>query len=535
MLRRRLVAALAAMTASTMVLGSVPAAAAVDPSLLASLDIGGAETVTYDAMTQLLFVSNADEASMAVVDLSDPTNPVLVESVPMSPYGGGVTSVDSSAGLVVMGVTGATPQDPGAAVFFDATTREHVATVPTGALPDAVKFTPDGSMVVTTNEGEPNADYTVDPEGSLTVIPIVDGVPGTPTTIGFEAFTSQQADLVAAGLRLFGPGASLVQDLEPEYVAFTDDSATAYVTLQENNAIAVVDLTVPVVTAIVPLGYKDHSVAGNEIDASDRDELNGNFQLWPVQGMYLPDQIATVNGYIISANEGDSRDYDTFTEETRVADMTLDPEVFPNAADLQAESALGRLLVSTVNSDVDGDGNVDVLYSYGGRSISVWGPDGSLVWDSGSELERAVLELTPEAWDDGRSDNKGPEPEGVVTGEVDGSVFAYVALERTSGIAVWDMTDPTAPVFTTILQPPADTDVSPEGMVFIAAQDSPNGQPLLAVANEVSGTLAVWAVGPMMDIEDEEILPTSGAGITLGLMGVALVLGGLAIGRRRTL
>lgn len=516
-----------------MILGSVPAAAAVAPSLLASLDLGGAETVAYDPLSQRLFVSNADEVAMGVVDLSDPTNPVLVESVSLAPYGAGVTSVDTSSGLVVMGVTGATTQDPGAAVFFSASDLSHLATVPTGALPDAVKFTPDGTMVVTTNEGEPNADYSVDPEGSLTLIPIVDGVPGTPTTIGFEAFAAQQADLVAAGLRIFGPGATLTQDLEPEYVAFTDDSSTAYVTLQENNAIAVVDLTVPVVTAIVPLGYKDHSVAGNEIDASDRDELNGNLQVWPVQGMYLPDQIAMVNGYIISANEGDARDYETFTEETRVADMTLDPETFPNAVDLQADSALGRLTVSTVNSDPDGDGDVDVLYSYGSRGISVWGPDGSLVWDSGSELERRVIELTPDAWDDGRSDNKGPEPEGVVTGVVGDSTFAYVALERTSGIAVWDMTDPTAPVFTTILQPPAATDVSPEGMAFIAAEDSPNGQPLLAVANEVSGTLAVWAVGPMA--EEGNVLPTTGSGITLGLVGVALVLGGVAISRRRML
>lgn len=517
---------------TTLALGAAPVAGAMEPELLASLDLGGAETVAYDPASQRLFVSNATEVAMGVVDLSDPSAPAIVDSVSLAPYGGGVTSVAVKDGLVAMGVTGATTQDNGAVVFFDANDLSHVATFPTGPLPDDVKFSPDGTLVVTANEGEPNGDFSIDPNGSISVIRIVDGLPADVTTVDFTSFEAQRATLEQAGVRIFGPEATLASNLEPEYVAITDDSTTAYVTLQENNAVAVVDLTVPVVTAIVPLGFKDHSVAGNELDASDRDNLNGNLQSWPVLGMYLPDQIALVNGYIISANEGDARDYDAFSEETRVADMTLDPETFPNAAELQDETALGRLTVSTVNSDTDGDGDVDVLYAYGSRGISVWSADGALVWDSGSELERQVLALTPQAWDDSRSDNKGPEPEGIVAGEIGGERYVFVALERTSGVAVWNVTDPTAPAFTTILQPPAETDVSPEGMVFINGFDSPDGSPLLAVSNEVSGTLAIWRLAPAEAYDDEELLPTSGSTTVLAIVALGAVALGALILRR---
>lgn len=527
MRRRRLAAATAALATSTLAFGAVPASAAVQPELLASLDLGGAETVAYDPASRRLFVSNADEVAMGVVDLSDPTTPTIVESVSLAPYGGGVTSVAVKNGLVAMGVSGESVQHDGAVVFFRADDLSHLATVPTGPLPDDVKFSPDGTMVVTANEGEPDSRYTVDPDGTVSVIRIVDGVPAGVTTVGFTAFEAQRAALVAAGLRIFGPNATLASDLEPEYVAISADSRTAYVSLQENNAVAVVDLTIPQVTAIVPLGTKDHSVPGNEIDASDRDDLDGNLQTWPVQGMYLPDQLAIVDGYIITANEGDARDYETYSEESRVKDLTLDPDIFPNAAELQEDTALGRLTVSTVNSDTDGDGDVDVLYSYGSRGISVWGPDGSLVWDSGSELEREVLALTPAAWDDGRSDNKGPEPEGIVSGQIGGDTYVFVALERTSGIAVWNVNDPTAPEFVTIMQPPADTDVSPEGMVFIPGTQSGNGQPLLAVSNEVSGTLAVWALGSA-----EVTLPATGTGAVLVVIALATLALGLIAMRR---
>lgn len=524
--------AVAATGAAAMLTATHTVYAAPTSDRLATLALDGAETVAYDSAQEVAFVSSAGAVAVHAVDLSDPAAPTLIESIDLSPYGGSVQSVAVGQGLLAVAVAAVVPQDEGSVVFFRTADRSFVADVTTGALPDDLKFTPDGTKVVTANEGEPNADYSVDPLGSISVIPVIAGTPGAATTVDFTSFEAQRAALVAQGLRVFGPAASLASDLEPEYVTIAPNSTTAYVTLQENNAIAVVNLSTPAITAIRPLGVKDHSAPGNEIDASDRDAVSGNLDTWPVYGMYMPDQAALVGGYLITANEGDARDYDTFGEEARVATLTLDPTAFPDAVSLQDETALGRLVVSSVGSDPDDDGDADVLYSYGARSISVWTPNGALVWDSGSELEREVLSRASSSWDDGRSDNKGPEPEGIVSGVVDGETYVYVALERTSGVAVWKVTNPLAPVFQGILQP-ADTDESPEGMAFVSIANSPTDRPLLLVANEGSGTLAVWAVGSAATEPEPPTLPETGSSLFLAMLAAGAVVAGGALLRLR--
>jgi len=130
--------------------------------------------------------------------------------------------------------------------------------------------------------------------------------------------------------------------------------------------------------------------------------------------------------------------------------------VFPNAATLQEGENLGRLNVSTIDGDTDGDGDYDALYAYGGRSFSIRSANGDLVFDSGSRLENITARLLPEAFNsdnaendslDSRSDNKGPEPEGVTVGRVDGRTYAFVGLERIGGVAVFDVSQPQAPFF----------------------------------------------------------------------------------------
>jgi hypothetical protein len=88
-----------------------------------------------------------------------------------------------------------------------------------------------------------------------------------------------------------------------------------------------------------------------------------------------------------------------------------------------------------------------------------------------------------------RNDDKGAEPEGVVVGEMFGKIYAFVGLERSGGILVYDVTNPSAPVFDQYIYLP--THESPEGLDFIPAAESPNGAPMLVVAHEVSGTVAV--------------------------------------------
>jgi uncharacterized protein len=409
--------------------------------------------------------------------------------------------------------------------FYDAATGTLLKDVDVGYLPDMLTFTPDGSKVLVANEGEPNsygqAD-SFDPVGSVSIIDLSGGVAAaTVQDAGFAAFNSQMASLKAAGVRIFGPGASVAQDLEPEYIAVAPDGLTARITLQENNAVAVLDIASGTITQILPLGLKDYNLVGNGLDASDRD-VNGssggggliNIQNWPVVGAYMPDAIASysIDGqtFYISANEGDARDYTGYAEEVRVGSSayTLDPTVFPNAADLKLSQNLGRLTVTTASGDTDGDGDFDQIVAFGGRSFTIWDSAGAQVYDSGDQIEQITAQRTPQLFNsegtvtgfDSRSDNKGPEPEGVVTGVVGGRTFAFIGLERVGDVMVWDVSVPAAPVFVQYINTPEDRGV--EGLTFVSAADSPTGKPLLITAAETSNTVSVFEIAVPPRIAD---------------------------------
>lgn len=480
-----------------------------------------AEIVAHDPASQRLFVVNAQSGQLDVVDIADPTAPRFVATVQVGAAGEVANSVAVHDGLVAVAVEAPVKTDPGRVAFFDADGRP-LASVPVGALPDMLVFTPDGRRVVVANEGEPNDDYSVDPEGSVSVIDVARTAAGLDLTVRTADFRAYDVGgprhaLLPDGVRVFGPGASVAQDLEPEYVVVSSDGRSAWVALQEANAIAIVDLDAARVTAIRPLGFKDHRVAGAGLDASDRDGAIA-IRPWPVYGMYLPDGMAVLEWqgatYLLTANEGDARDYDTFAEEARVKDLELDPVAFPNAAALQADAALGRLTVTTTLGDRDGDGRFEALYAFGARSFSVWTARGDLVFDSGDQFEQVVAARYPAYFNanheengagtfDNRSDNKGPEPEGVTVGFVDGVPFAFVNLERIGGVMIYDLSDPTAPSFAGYTNhrdfradaaSAAALDLGAESSVFIAAEHSPTGAPLLVVANEVSGTTSIFEV-----------------------------------------
>jgi len=895
-------------------------------------DEGAAEIVSYDPTTQRLFVVNSNATTVDILDISNPSNPTQVGAIDATAFGGGANSVDVKNGIIAVAVENNNAQAPGNVVFFDSN-GQLLNSVAVGALPDMVTFTADGTKVLVANEGEPSDDYTVDPQGSVSIIDLAGGVENaTVSTADFTAFDDRAEELRAKGVRIFGPNASVSQDLEPEYIAVSPDGNTAFVALQENNAFAVVDINSSTVTDILPLGYKDHSkgqptlsqfafptlpelgttpggqsialgglsglwfegvnsangnlqfvtvpdrgpngeptdvdgdganerpfvlpdyqarivrfelnestgqvsltqqiplfrqdgttpitgrpnIAGvdeepvdlngnllpldefgadlegivtapdgtfwmpdeyrpaiyhfdangvlidrfvpqgtaalagqeagtfgtetlpaeysnrrpnrgfeaialdsstgilysfiqtplanpnraasdnsdtirilginpatgepvaeylylledsavrpggrvdkigdavydasqNKFFAIERDastdasakkfifefDLNGatnlladgaptlpegttleqlsadqlaalgiqtvnktkvtnlpsigyqagdkpeglallpdgrlavlndndfglldneipvdgtvplnpnpvptvlglinfsggngldpsnedggiNIANHPVLGILQPDSIDSfaVNGttYYITANEGDSRDYDGFSEETRIGDLTLDPIAFPNAATLQQEANLGRLNTTTTLGDTDGDGDVDRLYSYGGRSFSIFDSFGNLVFDSGDSLEQITAQLLPENFNstndengsfDDRSDDKGPEPEGVEVGIVNGVPYGFIGLERIGGIAVYNLSNPTNPEllqyintrdFSGVAEEGTAGDLAPEGLKFIPANESPNGTPLLAVGYEVSGSTGIFEVNPL--------------------------------------
>jgi hypothetical protein len=522
---------IAAVAVATLTMSSHPASAftpdRVQLKLLGSyqtgvFDEGAAEIAAFDPLTDRLFFVNANAVTVDVLDLSDPASPVKISSIDVTDQGAGANSVDVYDGIVAVAVEGASTTSNGKVAFYD-TDGTFLNAVTVGVLPDMLTFSHDGTKVLVANEGEPSDDYTADPAGSVSIVDLSAGVGNaTVQTAGFTAWDGQEATLRAQGVRIFGPGSSTSQDLEPEYIGLSADGKTAWVALQENNALGVLDVDSATITAIVPLGFKDHSRPGRGMDASNRDDAI-NITTWPTKGMYQPDAIATysVGGkdYIVTANEGDARDYDGYSEEARVKDLTLDPTAFPDRATLQLDENLGRLNSTTAIGDIDGDGDHDIIYSYGARSFSIWGADGTLVWDSGDQFEQRIADILPDNFNatndennfDNRSDDKGPEPEGVVIGWIDGRAYAFIGLERVGGIMVYDITNPHAPSYVTYVihrdfsvafDPDAPTtegllaigDMGPEGLVFISADDSPTGTDLLVVANEVTGSISTYEI-----------------------------------------
>ncbi len=466
------------------------------------------EILTYDQSTQRVYVVNSDLNNVQVLSITDPSNPELINTIDLNVFGQSANSVDVSNGVLAVALEGG-DQQRGSVALFDLE-GELIAGYDAGFLPDMVTFTHAGDKIFCANEGEPSDDYTVDPEGSITIIDISAGAEnGVVNELGLGQFDDADA-LRAAGVRIFGPNATPAQDLEPEYVTISPDDSYAFVTCQENNAVLRINVAAETIDAILPLGYKDYSLPENGIDASDRS--NGpQVMPWPnVIGMYQPDGMASymVDGmiYFVTANEGDARDYDGYSEEERVDDLVLDPTVFPNAAEIQAEDQLGRLKTTSANGDIDGDGDHDVIYSYGARSFSIYDMNGNQVFDSGNEFVRRILENDPDNYVKNRADDKASEPESVAIGEMNGETFAFIGLERQNAFFIYNISDPANAYYAGYGK--RDGDIGPEDAVFIAAADSPNGRDLLITSNEVSGTVTVFAVeeaSQKLEVFDEEI------------------------------
>lgn len=929
---------------SAALLASMLQAQSVDElTHLASYETGGtdaAEVVSYDAENKQVYFTSSAENKLTYLNVSDPSTPTKTVEIDLSTYGGGPNSVDNYNGVIAVAVENDTKTDAGFVVFFDKD-GTHLKTVTAGSLPDMLTFTPDGSKIIVANEGEPNDDYSIDPEGSVSIIDLSNGVANaTVTTIGFTEYNDKKVSLQNKGIRIFGNNgaASVAQDMEPEYITVSADGLKAYVSCQENNALALIDLENLELVDILPLGYKDHSkgtpttelykinelaanwpslgtptynggqpevmlggfsglyyadkestsdvsvfyavpdrgpndapvakadvtpatsqnlrpfklpdyqgrivkftlnhtsgavtlddqilltrqdgttpitgkgniegtdevpvtytdaatdytnedftdVNGVKYHALPYDPYGGDFEgilkdkngdFWmcdeyrpaiyhfeangtlkhryipadeqvlvtkvaadygektlpavynkrwanrgfegigydsvnhviyafiqspmynpssvtknnsdvirilaidatdgtpvaeyvyllernkdagysasrtdkigdacfigdgkflvierdsegpdneegkkyiyevnltgatnilnlpisagtleintadeladmgiqavhktkvvnlpsvgykgsdkaegvallpdnkiavindndfglagagitdnsvlgiisfddnygfdasnkddavnitnhPTLGMLLPDAITSyeVNGkmYIVTANEGDSRDYDGYSEEVRVKDLKLDLTAYPDAAALQEDEDLGRLKTTTSMGDYDNDGDVDQIYSYGARSFSIFDQYGNLVFDSGDDFAQITNTEEPDFFNvdedekDGRSDDKGVEPEAVTVAEINGSVYAFVGFERSSAIVVYDVTDPFAPEFVTYYSNrnlAQEGDIAPEIIKFVSADKSTNGKAMLVVGYEVSGTVGFIQVG----------------------------------------
>ena len=535
-----------------------PQAAGVTAELIGRHQTGvyglsAAEIVEYHSASQRIFVVNARSGKVDIIDAhllgnaTTATAPLalnnldklgeldVAKDVGLS-FMGSVNSVSISGNLLAAAIergdaAGNKTQANGYVAFYQLNgndTPQYLSAVEVGALPDNVVFSHDGKTVLVANEGEPNQDYSVDPEGSVAIIAIADGKPAaTATLVTFTEFNQGNAryNEITKDIKINGPMATVAQDLEPEYISVSPDNSRAFVSLQENNAIAVIDIANAKVAKILPLGLKDYGLNVNKIDASDKDDMINLQAYTGVYGMYQPDTVASYRwnnaDFIVTANEGDSRDYAGFSEEARAGDLTLDPN-HPQFAAAKDKTQLARLKVTKSMGDDDNDGDYDKIVSFGARSFSIWTADGQQVFDSGSDFERITAALlgnnfnnnNEENKGDSRSDDKGPEPEALALGKIGQKLYAFIGLERTSGFMIYDLTNPFDVHFvdyvvnrdfeadfsidTNTGEVKGDAslagDLGPEGMKFVSAEKSPNGRPLLIIGNEVSATTSVYQI-----------------------------------------
>jgi hypothetical protein len=438
---------------------------------------------------KLFVLSSGGGGTLQVTNATDPSAPVLQERLS---YGGGYVSqsVATYGNLVAVALSPAdygTSGGRGLVRFYrlgaDGSLTQ-IADVAVGYLPDGLAFNERGTKLVVANEGEPAAGYAIENPGSIGIIDIdIQGRAGQErfsyTDLGFAGID------LPDGIRISGPaGTTQANDIEPEYVTVLGNYA--YVTLQENNGVAKVNLATKTIEKIFSLGTVDYST--QLVDLSDKD---GGFK--PLlgqayEGLRMADGIAaySVKGkdYFITANEGDGREYGDYTDEAR------------------GSGNANRVKRLTDDANV----GTDLTTTFGSRSISIFDADtGALLWDSGNTLQ--TIAFAASVYDDGRSDDKGVEPEGVVLAKVDGRTYAIVSLERgiNSMLAVFDVTDPTTGQFVTSTVIAGS--ISPEGLKVVEAKQSPTGRPQLVVSNEVSNTLNVFDLGALITAP-----PVAGAG-----------------------
>lgn len=525
---------------------------------------GAAEIVAYQASKKWIYAINSsgDAAVVNIIPADTFDTAALVQDnegiVNTTNLGTAITltlndntsgdansiAIDENNQLLAVAMAAKSVGEAGQVAFYDISgdTPIFIKNVTAGFLPDMVTFSHDGAKVVVANEGEPNGDYSIDPQGSISIINVNDGViADNATNIDFTAYNDKQSELEALGLIFANPtgrtingnliNTTVAMDLEPEYVSISKDNKYAYVSIQENNALAIVNLEDNSLE-LKGLGFKDWSSL--QIDASDKDG-GVNFKSYPgLYGMYQPDTISSFSwkgaNFIVSANEGDAREYffDTtdeadcitkggvdfdeddgclaYIDESRVEDLTLAANFdYLNNDD----NDIGRLKVTTVKGDNNNDGQYESLYAYGARSFTIWDSNGLVVFDSGDDIGRITASVHGEAFNnnedenkgDTRSDDKGAEPEALTIGTIGERTFAFIGLERMGGIMIYDITNPYDVQFEDyfynrglIAGAEITGDLAPEGMTFIPREQSATGEPLLIIGNEISGSIAVWEV-----------------------------------------
>ncbi|GAA6134028.1 choice-of-anchor I family protein [Oceaniserpentilla sp. 4NH20-0058] len=540
-------------------------------------DTSSAEIVSYDQTTDRLYVVNAEDKTIDIlrfdnsgIPLKDGTINLQAAATHAGISIGAANSVVAKDALVAVAIENDNKQGNGIIALYDSNDLSLINTFTAGALPDMVTMTDDANFIVVANEGEPSGDYTVDPEGSVTLVNISSGTSNSNavvTQIDFKAFNQGQSrHSELNNVRLPSPfGASVAQDLEPEYITITTENK-AVVALQENNAFAIIDIATASVESIKGLGEKSWAPVadggqGYELDLTNKDETLTYASYPQLAGYYMPDSLASfeVDGatYIISANEGDGREYVyettqsvcesanhtwdgddfastdpeytteeddciSYTDEARGKNLNVDPahplmneSVYGEDGTIANKNAIGR--VKVIADDMDIAAN-ETVHIFGARSFSIWNMNAEQVFDSGDELSKIAnttshFNVSNDNQDnDDRSDDKGVEPEAIEVASILDKKVAFIGLERQGGIAAYDVTNPaesklltyinnrdfTADICTAVDGTDCDNDEYNPAAGDLGPESieyyTRNEKHYIAVGNEVSGTTTVYEI-----------------------------------------
>ncbi|XP_071172556.1 uncharacterized protein [Mytilus edulis] len=499
---------------------------------------GAIEQTTYDPDNYIVYAVGGN--ILHVIDVKNVTSPKILHHMEIDHVD--LTDIEYCGGYIFVSMHNILFKEEGRVVVYRIFSTSELMVekynITVGSLPDMVYPSKDCMTILVAVEAEAYQDNgkIVDPEGGVGIIKIENNEV-TYKKLDFTEFNSKWSELESKGLRFIhrANNNNFSNDVEPEYIAYNKDYSKAYICLQENNAIAVVDIASETIENILPLGYK--SWGELMMDPSDKDG-GINMRSWPIYGMYQPDTMQVIyvaeKGYLVTSNEGDSKDYSDwggFNEEERVRDVVLseNSSIVKWAADhnlsttFQNDNMLGRLKITNMNGRNE-NGTYDDLYAFGGRGFSIRKLETmELVYDSGDQFEKLQQQYIPLLFNnnagngtktvnqtfDTRSDDKGPESESLAVAHIGNAVLLFIGNERPGSIFIYKITgDASKPEFQSIWNGVQETDnkweelyerrmlsgIDPEDVRYIPAEHSPNKQHILTAAGTVSGTFSMFTI-----------------------------------------
>ena len=417
----------------------------------------GSEIVSVQASSLRVIVSNSVEGLVDILQL-DPAKGLerIARHSLVAPGAGEITSAafHPREAIFAVCVRDSDSLKNGHVEFRAAADGKLLKRIEIGVWPDSLAFSPSGEFVVVANEGEGYVragEGFRSGEGSISLIDLRGGVANAkhslinlPDLAGVEGATQAEHKRLLEreidGEELKVPFGTSPEHIEPEYVAFSPDGARAYVSLQENNAIAVIDVQQGKLDTVFGLGTVRHAA-----DIVDDGKYEPSAELFALRE---PDGIAvSADGrYLLTADEGDS-----------------DPKIAKTQAGLP---------------------------SGGGRTVSVFDAiTGKLLGDTASQLDDMAAKAG--VYPDARSPNKGSEPEGVVSFAAFGKRLAVATLERADALALIDLEQPAQPKVLQVIgagEGAGSGGLAPEGLAHVEK----DGRHYLVTGLEKSGNVALF-------------------------------------------